>query len=35
MGFWVDVLDVNNIKIDIVNYKHPWLSKIVEEDNYR
>jgi hypothetical protein len=31
----INVLSIDNIKIDIVNYKYPWLSPLVKEDNYR
>ncbi len=31
----INVLSIDNIKIDIVNYKYPWISPLVKEDNYR
>ncbi|MFW5805453.1 MAG: nucleotidyl transferase AbiEii/AbiGii toxin family protein [Bacteroidales bacterium] len=31
----INVLSIDNIKIDIVNYKYPWISALVKEDNYR
>jgi hypothetical protein len=31
----INVLSIDNIKIDIVNYKYPWISALVKEDHYR
>jgi len=31
----INVLSIDNIKVDIVNYKYPWISPLIEEDNYR
>jgi hypothetical protein len=31
----ISVLSIDNIKVDIVNYKYPWISALVKEDNYR
>src|SRR6056297_570950 len=31
----INVLSIDNIKVDIVNYKYPWISALVKEDNYR
>jgi hypothetical protein len=31
----LNVLSIDNIKVDIVNYKYPWISALVKEDYYR
>jgi hypothetical protein len=31
----INVLSINDIKVDIVNYRYPWISPIIEENNYR
>jgi hypothetical protein len=31
----INVLSIDNVKIDIVNYKYPWISEIVVEDCFR
>lgn len=31
----INVLSIDNIKVDIVNYRYPWISELIEEDNCR
>lgn len=31
----INVLSVDNIKLNIVNYRYPWISPLVERNNYR
>lgn len=31
----INILSIDNIKLDIVNYRYPWISPVKKEGNYR
>lgn len=31
----INILSINHIKVDIVNYRYPWIAGLVHEENYR
>lgn len=31
----INILSINHVKVDIVNYRYPWIAELVKEENYR